>query len=62
MIPFRMILVLFFALPAPALAQCQCIDVGDIKARMKEAEAAMKAMLLMKKLDLAALKKAAGRG
>jgi hypothetical protein len=43
MAPFRVILVLFLALPVPALAQCQCIDVGDIKARMKEAEAAMNA-------------------
>jgi hypothetical protein len=43
MVPFRVILVLFFALPAPALAQCQCIDVGDIKARMKEATTAIEA-------------------
>ena len=43
MIPFRVILVLVFALPAHALAQCQCIDVGDMKARMKEATTAIEA-------------------
>lgn len=42
MFPAPLIVLLLLALPAPALAQtCQCVDVGDIKARMAEAQAAI---------------------
>jgi hypothetical protein len=38
-----LILALLVAFSGSAFAQCQCIDVGDIKARTKEAKAAIEA-------------------
>ena len=43
MSPAPLILIVLLAFSGSAYAQCQCIDVGDIKARSKEAKAAIEA-------------------
>lgn len=43
MSPAKLLLVVLLAFSGSAFAQCQCIDVGDIKARSKEAKAAIEA-------------------
>ena len=43
MFPATLLLVVLLAFSGSAFAQCQCIDVGDIKARSKEAKAAIEA-------------------
>ena len=43
MSPASLALVVMLAFSGSAFAQCQCIDIGDIKARSKEARAAIEA-------------------